>query len=245
MKRPWEETEIRAENHPLFPLVVAADCWLQRLLIWTPGQADLIKTVALLLMVGDHLSMLCGLNNDWLRLAGRGAFPLFGLVWALNRLWIWAGVAQGGWILAGLRPDLGNILFAFAVSGQALALMQRHGPRIWPLSLMLVLAWLPFSGGSYGPAGVMMLLLACGVCMTGRRTTRTGLACCLALAMLACGRRGSCHCGAGDTRHSPDGAEPHLQSGHAFLATGVFPAVLRRAPRRYRTDRDVTSAGSG
>jgi hypothetical protein len=44
------------------------------------------------------------------------------------------GVAQGGWILAGLRPDLGNILFAFAVSGQALALMQRHGPRAWPLS---------------------------------------------------------------------------------------------------------------
>ncbi len=128
---------MRAENHPLFPLVVVADCWLQRLLVWTPGQTDLIKTVALLLMVADHISMLCGLDNDWLRLAGRGAFPLFGLVWAmnlarhpqiqqraLNRLWIWAGVAQGGWILAGLRPDLGNILFAFAVSGQALAMMQ-------------------------------------------------------------------------------------------------------------------------
>jgi type-F conjugative transfer system pilin acetylase TraX len=94
--------------------VVVADCWLQRLLVWTPGQTDLIKTVALLLMVADHISMLCGLDNDWLRLAGRGAFPLFGLVWAmnlarhpqiqqraLNRLWIWAGVAQGGWILAG------------------------------------------------------------------------------------------------------------------------------------------------
>lgn len=31
----------------------------------------------------------------------------------------------------------------------------------------------------------MMLLLACGVFMTGRRTTRTGLACCLALTVLA------------------------------------------------------------
>nr|WP_281041263.1 TraX family protein [Serratia marcescens]UUW42638.1 IncF plasmid conjugative transfer pilin acetylase TraX [Citrobacter portucalensis] len=30
-----------------------------------------------------------------------------------------------------------------------------------------------------------MLMLACGVCMTGRRTTRTGLALCLALAILA------------------------------------------------------------
>ncbi|BBW19584.1 hypothetical protein STN0717CIT36_P21090 (plasmid) [Citrobacter portucalensis] len=36
---------MRAENHPLFPLVVVADCWLQRLLVWTPGQTDLIKTV--------------------------------------------------------------------------------------------------------------------------------------------------------------------------------------------------------
>ncbi|ECJ8622223.1 conjugal transfer protein, partial [Salmonella enterica] len=87
--------------------------------------------------------------------------------------------------ITGLRPDLGNILFAFAVCGQALALMQRHGPRAWPLSLMLVLAWLPFSAGSYGLAGVVMLMLACGVCMTGRRTTRTGLALCLALAILA------------------------------------------------------------
>lgn len=103
----------------------------------------------------------------------------------LNRLWVWAIVAQGGWTLAGLRPDAGNILFAFAVSGQALRLMQAHGPGAWPLSLMLVLAWLPFSGGSYGIPGVMMLLLACGVFMTARRTTRTGLACCLALTVLA------------------------------------------------------------
>ena len=63
--------------------------------------------------------------------------------------------------------------------------MQRYGPCAWPLSLMLVLAWLPFSEGSYGLAGVVMLMLACGVCMTGRRTTRTGLALCLALAILA------------------------------------------------------------
>lgn len=189
---------MRAEDNPLFPLVAVADCWLQRLVIWTPGQTDLIKTVALVLMVADHVGLLFGLDNEWLRLAGRGAFPLFGLVWtmnlarhptirqrSLNRLWVWAVVAQGGWVLAGLRPDAGNILFAFAVSGQALALMQQHGPGAWPLSLMLVLAWLPFSGGSYGIPGVLMLLLACSVFMTARRTTRTGLACCLALSILA------------------------------------------------------------
>ncbi|EJK1259060.1 type-F conjugative transfer system pilin acetylase TraX [Salmonella enterica] len=189
---------MRQEHNPFFPLVVVADCWLQRLFIWTPGQMDVIKTVAMLLMVADHVDMLFSLHIDWLRLAGRGAFPLFGLTWAmnlarhgrirqgaLNRLWLWAAVAQVGWVLAGLRADMGNILFAFAVSGQGLALMQRHGPRAWPLSLMLILCWLPFSGGSYGLAGVMMLLLACGVCMTGRRTTRTGLAGCLALTILA------------------------------------------------------------
>jgi len=198
VKKRRVETDMRAEQHPLFPLVVVADCWLQRLLIWTPGQTDLIKTVALVLMVLDHISLLSGLDNEWLRLAGRGAFPLFGLVWAmnlarhpqirqasLNRLWVWAAVAQAGWVLAGLRSDNGNILFAFAVSGQALLLMQQYGSKAWPLSLMMVLAWLPFSGGSFSLPGVLMLLLAYGVFMSARRTTRTGLACCLAITLLS------------------------------------------------------------
>ncbi|MGL0125965.1 conjugal transfer protein, partial [Salmonella enterica subsp. enterica] len=32
------------------------DTRLQRLLAWSPGQRDLIKTVALLLMVADHIN---------------------------------------------------------------------------------------------------------------------------------------------------------------------------------------------
>lgn len=189
---------MRAERNPLFPLIVVFDCWLQRLVIWTPGQMDLIKTVALLLMVLDHISLLFSLNNEWLRLAGRGAFPLFALVWAmnlaryprirqhsLNRLWIWAVAAQVGWILAGLQPEEGNILFAFAVSGQSLWLIQKYGPNAWPLSLMLVLMWLPFSGGSFGLSGVLLLLLAFGVLMTNRRTMRTGMACSMAIVILS------------------------------------------------------------
>jgi hypothetical protein len=239
--------------------VVVADCWLQRLLVWTPGQTDLIKTVALLLMVADHISMLCGLDNDWLRLAGRGAFPLFGLVWAmnlarhpqiqqraLNRLWIWAGVAQGGWILARLRPDLGNILFAFAVSGQALAMMQRHGPRTWPLSLMLVLAWLPFSaearagGGSDADAGLRRMYdgpahHAHGAgAVSGTGDTRAECR----------GQPRLCHRGSGNTRRYPDGAEPDLLPRAEVLAARIFPAVLRGAPCRHRTDGDVISAVS-
>ncbi|EIV9696299.1 TPA: TraX family protein, partial [Klebsiella pneumoniae] len=40
----------------------AADRWLQALLTWTPGQTDIIKTVALLLMVTDHTGLLLAHN---------------------------------------------------------------------------------------------------------------------------------------------------------------------------------------
>ncbi|EIN8806674.1 conjugal transfer protein, partial [Salmonella enterica] len=63
---------------------VRVDTRLQRLLAWSPGQRDLIKTVALLLMVADHINRILHLNQEWLFLAGRGAFPLFALVWGLN-----------------------------------------------------------------------------------------------------------------------------------------------------------------
>lgn len=64
--------------------VVRLDTRLQRLLVWSPGQRDIIKTVALLLMVADHINRILHLNQTWLFLAGRGAFPLFALVWGLN-----------------------------------------------------------------------------------------------------------------------------------------------------------------
>ncbi|MGR8796053.1 TraX family protein, partial [Klebsiella quasivariicola] len=81
----------------------ATDRWLHRLLTWTPGQTDMIKTVALVLMVTDHTGLLLAGNNEVMRLLGRGCFPLFGLAWGmnlarhaeirqsqLNSLWGWA-----------------------------------------------------------------------------------------------------------------------------------------------------------
>lgn len=56
------------------------DLWLQRLLTWTPGQTDIIKTVALVLMVVDHTGLLLAGNNELMRLLGRGCFPC--LVWS-------------------------------------------------------------------------------------------------------------------------------------------------------------------
>lgn len=113
--------------------VVRLDTRLLRLLVWSPGQRDIIKTVALLLMVLDHANRILHLNQTWLFLAGRGAFPLFALVWglnlsrhthirqsAINRLWGWAVIAQSGYFLAGFPWYEGNILFAFAVAAQAL-----------------------------------------------------------------------------------------------------------------------------
>ncbi len=46
--------------------------------------ADIIKTVALVLMVLDHINLIFQLKQEWMFLAGRGAFPLFALVWGLN-----------------------------------------------------------------------------------------------------------------------------------------------------------------
>ena len=80
--------------------------WPERLLVWSPGQRDIIKTVALVLMVLDHINLIFQLKQEWMFLAGRGAFPLFALVWglnlsrhahirqpAINRLWGW-GIAE-------------------------------------------------------------------------------------------------------------------------------------------------------
>ncbi len=95
-------------------LAARTDTWLQSFLVWSPGQRDIIKTVALVLMVLDHINLIFQLKQEWMFLAGRGAFPLFALVWglnlsrhahirqpAINRLWGWGIIAQFAYYLAG------------------------------------------------------------------------------------------------------------------------------------------------
>ncbi len=65
-------------------LAARTDTWLQSLLVWSPGQRDIIKTVALVLMVLDHANRILHLDQSWMFLVGRGAFPLFALVWGLS-----------------------------------------------------------------------------------------------------------------------------------------------------------------
>ncbi|WP_250696897.1 type-F conjugative transfer system pilin acetylase TraX [Escherichia coli] len=143
-------------------LAARTDTWLQSLLVWSPGQRDIIKTVALVLMVLDHANRILHLDQSWMFLVGRGAFPLFALVWglnlsrhthirqeAINRLWGWAVIAQFAYYLAGFPWYEGNILFAFAVAAQVLTWCET---RTWWRSaetMLLLAMWLPFSGTSY------------------------------------------------------------------------------------------------
>ncbi|XJN33140.1 type-F conjugative transfer system pilin acetylase TraX (plasmid) [Escherichia coli] len=115
-------------------LAARTDTWLQSFLVWSPGQRDIIKTVALVLMVLDHINLIFQLKQEWMFLVGRGAFPLFALVWGLNlsrHAHIRQPVALTGCGDGELLPSShiiwygfpwyeGNILFAFAVAAQVL-----------------------------------------------------------------------------------------------------------------------------
>ncbi|EDN6661291.1 hypothetical protein GRF91_004688 [Salmonella enterica] len=77
-----------------------------------PLQCDMLKLVAFVAMVLDHVNTASGLNIPLLQAVGRLAFPLFALVWGcnvvrrpvtqagLNRLWLMALLAQPGFWLA-------------------------------------------------------------------------------------------------------------------------------------------------
>lgn len=173
-------------------LAARTDTWLQSLLVWSPGQRDIIKTVALVLMVLDHANRILHLDQSWMFLVGRGAFPLFALVWglnlsrhthirqeAINRLWGWAVIAQFAYYLAGFPWYEGNILFAFAVAALVLTWCET---RTWWRSaetMLLLAMWLPFSGTSYGIAGLLMLAVSHRLYRAEDRMERLALVACL------------------------------------------------------------------
>lgn len=139
-----------------------------------PGQTDLLKLIALLSMLTDHVNTVLLHGSQPLMYAvGRMAFPLFTLVWAMHavqhpqklqgqatRLWLWAvgtqpvfwftfsGVGQS-WLAL-------NILFQFAACTQALAWLTVYGTRggLSGVTLLLLLAW-PLTPASYGVPGIV------------------------------------------------------------------------------------------
>ena len=102
----------------------------------TPGQIspaalDMVKVLALIAMLADHINTLfLTPGNLLLYAAGRMAFPLFTLIWAMNvqrtperlqvranRLWRWAVITQPVFSLAFAHHHPWwalNILFVFA-----------------------------------------------------------------------------------------------------------------------------------
>ncbi|HBP7890863.1 conjugal transfer pilus acetylase TraX [Escherichia coli] len=158
----------------------------------SPGQRDIIKTVALVLMVLDHINLIFQLKQEWMFLAGRGAFPLFALVWglnlsrhahirqvAINRLWGWGIIAQFAYYLAGFPWYEGNILFAFAVAAQVLTWCETRSGWRTAAAILLMALWGPLSGTSYGIAGLLMLAASHRLYRAEDRTERLALVACL------------------------------------------------------------------
>ena len=145
----------------------------------TPGQIspaalDMVKVLALIAMLADHINTLfLTPGNLLLYAAGRMAFPLFTLIWAMNvqrtperlqvranRLWRWAVITQPVFSLAFAHHHPWwalNILFVFAGGTQLLALQYRFGKKglMAGVLLLVVLVW-PLSPASYGLAGMVL-----------------------------------------------------------------------------------------
>lgn len=136
-------------------------------------QRDVIRMVAFVAMVGDHIATAFQLDMPLLNMVGRCAFPLFVLVCgcnmvgktlrqhSLNRLWLMAFLAQPGYWLAfrdvGLAWWQLNILFTFAVVMQVALFLQSATARNGVAAFTALMGYIPFSSASYGIPGLLML----------------------------------------------------------------------------------------
>lgn len=136
-------------------------------------QRDVIRMVAFMAMVGDHITTAFQLDIPLLNMAGRCAFPLFALVSgcnlagktvrqrSLNRLWLMALLAQPGYWLAFREAGLVwwqlNILFTFAVVMQMVRFLQAATALNGVAAFAALVGYTPLSSASYGISGLLML----------------------------------------------------------------------------------------
>ncbi|EFN0530614.1 type-F conjugative transfer system pilin acetylase TraX [Escherichia coli] len=146
---------------------------LRPVLNFSALQRDVIRMVAFVAMVGDHIATAFQLDMPLLNMVGRCAFPLFALVsgcnmagktlrqHSLNRLWLMALLAQPGYWLAfrdvGLAWWQLNILFTFAVVMQATLFLKSATARNGVAAFTALVGYIPFSSASYGIPGLLML----------------------------------------------------------------------------------------
>lgn len=156
---------------------------LQRVITHIVSEFDVQHSAIL-----DHANRILHLDQTWMFLAGRGAFPLFALVWglnlsrhahirqpAINRLWGWAVIAQFAYYLAGFPWYEGNILFAFAVAAQVLTWCETRSLWRTAAAILMMALWGPLSGTSYGIAGLLMLAVSHRLYRAEDRTERLAL----------------------------------------------------------------------
>ena len=89
-------------------------------------------------------------------------------------LWGWALVAQVAFMLIGYPWYTGNILFAFAVTGQVLRWVSQPSWYYTLPAAGLLVTWIPLSTGSYGMAGVGMLTASWLLCRAQHAQERLG-----------------------------------------------------------------------
>lgn len=168
---------------PAGPRVMAGECGMEpgksAVHSVSPGlnlsalQRDVIRMVAFVAMVGDHIATAFLLDMPLLNMIGRCAFPLFALVsgcnlagktlrqHSLNRLWLMALLAQPGYWLAfrdaGLVWWQLNILFTFAVVMQVVRFLQTATVLSGVAAFAAMVGYLPCSSASYGLPGLLML----------------------------------------------------------------------------------------
>lgn len=146
---------------------------LRPVLNFSALQRDVIRIVAFMAMVGDHIATAFQLDMPLLNMAGRCAFPLFALVsgcnmagktlrqHSLNRLWLMALLAQPGYWLAFSEAGLVwwqlNILFTFAVVMQVARFLQAATALNGIAAFTALVVYLPLSSASYGIPGLLML----------------------------------------------------------------------------------------
>lgn len=139
---------------------------------------DLLKLLAAVLMLGDHVNTIFfGRENIGLYVGGRLAFPLFAIVYAANvrldakylsraatRAFIYALIAQPIYLVAfwnsGFAPWYGlNVLFSFAASSFIclLWLSEKTARKIAAALIFLIFGSL-LEPGSYGFSGLAMIL---------------------------------------------------------------------------------------
>lgn len=142
------------------------------------GGLDLLKLLAVVLMLGDHINtVFLGRENVGLYIAGRLVFPLFAIVYAANvrldagalrraaaRSFKYALMAQPVYLAAfwgrEFAPWYGlNILFSFAVASWICALwLSGQAAKRLVACLVFGAAGALLEPGSFGFAGLSMLL---------------------------------------------------------------------------------------